>query len=335
MRCADFNIIGYAVLFLAMLCVFYVWALKKRKTVMRLFAQEHLLPEMTFHLKEKRKKLKAVLIILALSASFISLMRPQWGFHWKEVKRKGIDILIAIDTSKSMLAEDVKPNRLERSKLAVKDLLAKLNGDRIGLIAFSGSAFLQCPLTVDYNGFMLSLDSLDVNILPRGGTSIASAIREAVRSYGGCEGKYKVLVLISDGEDLEGEAVKAAEEAKEKGLKIYCIGIGTKEGELIPVIDETGRRTFLKDKNNNAVKSRLDEDVLRQAALKTGGSFVRATGAEFGLDLIYEEKLSKLEKREFESKMQKQFEERFQVPLAAAFALLFLEIFINEKKKLK
>jgi Ca-activated chloride channel family protein len=260
-------------------------------------------------------------------------MRPQWGFSWEEVRRSGLDILIAIDTSKSMLAGDIKPNRLERSKLAVKDLIKKLRGDRIGLIAFSGNAFLQCPLTVDYSGFLLSLNELNFNSIPKGGTSISSAIKTAMDSYEGGQKKYKILVIITDGEDHEGNVAEMAEKAKDAGIKIFSIGIGTKEGELISVTDESGNKVFLKDRQGNVVKTRLDETTLQKIALTTGGSYVRATNTEFGLDLIYEEKLSKMEKREIESNMIKRYEERFQIPLAIALVLLCLEPFISERRR--
>ncbi|MBN1520954.1 MAG: VWA domain-containing protein, partial [Candidatus Aureabacteria bacterium] len=238
-----------------------------------------------------------------------------------------------VDTSKSMLAQDVKPNRLERAKLAIKDFIKHLQGDRIGLIAFSGEAFLQCPLTVDYNGFLLSLDSLSVNSITRGGTSISQAIKEAIKSYEGGFKKYKVLIMITDGEDHEGAPLKAAEDAKKEGIKIFCIGIGTPEGELISVEDEKGNKTFLKDSQGNVVKTRLDETTLQKIALATGGSYVRSGATEFGLDMIYDKKLSKMEKRELESKLAKQFEDRFQIPLALAFLLLAGELFINERKR--
>ncbi len=233
---------------------FCIWAFKKRKKAVEVFVHRSLLPEMASSLSTRRQGWKMILIIAAISFSLLSLMRPQWGFHWEEVKRRGLDILIAIDTSKSMLANDVKPNRLERSKLAVRDLIKKLKGDRVGLVAFAGSAFLQCPLTVDYNGFLLSLDDLDLATIPKGGTSISSAIKEGIKNYKGRPKKYKVMVIITDGEDHEGDPVKAAEEAQKEGVKIFCIGIGTKEGELIPVVDDKGHKTFLKDKNGNFIK---------------------------------------------------------------------------------
>jgi len=327
--------LAYLLWLLVALAVFYLWAFKKRKKAMEAFAQKELLIELTSSLDKGKQKLKIFLVFMAVFLCLFSLIRPQWGFHWEEVKRTGLDILIAIDTSKSMLAEDVRPNRLERSKLAVKDLIKKLKGDRIGLIAFSGSAFLQCPLTIDYNGFMLSLDNLSVDTIPKPGTSISSAIKEAIKSYEGGLKKYKILVLITDGEEHEGDSIKAAEQAKKDGIKIFCIGIGTKEGELIPITDERGDRAFLKDREGNVVKTRLDETILQKIALTTGGSYVRATGAEFGLDLIYEEKLSKMEKRELKSKLRKRYEDRYQIPLAFAVILLFIEYFISERRNSK
>jgi len=320
---------GFIVIFA--LALFYFWAAKLRKAALERFAQKELLDELLSRLDYKKRFLKLSLMVLAISLMLFALMRPQWGFHWEEVKRRGVDILIALDTSKSMLAEDVKPSRFERSKLAIKDLVRSLKGDRIGLIAFSGSAFLQCPLTLDYGGFLLSLDNTGIDTIPKGGTSITSAIKEALRRYEGGQKKYKVLIIITDGEDHEGNPVQAAEEAKNEGIKIFCIGIGTKGGELIPVMDEAGRKSFLKDSQGNVVKSHLDETSLQKIALNTGGVYVRATNAEFGLELVYRERIARMEKRELEAKMNKHYEERFQVFLWLALFLLMIEHFISDK----
>ncbi len=314
------------------LILFYFWAGRGRRRVMEYFARNDLLPELTGRVHPGRRRLKTILLAAAVSLLLVTLLRPQWNFQWEEVKRKGLDILIAVDTSRSMLAEDVKPNRLERSKLALRDLVGKLEGDRIGLIAFAGSAFIQCPLTIDYHGFLLALDDLGAESIPRGGTSIAAAIREALRGYEGGQKKYQVLILITDGEDHEGDPLKAAEEAREAGIKIFCVGIGTGEGELIPVIDESGGREFVKDREGNVVKTRLDESVLEKIALATGGTYVRARGTEFGLEMIYREKLAKMEKRELTSKMRKRYREQFQYPLALAILLLLLEPLITERR---
>jgi Ca-activated chloride channel family protein len=334
MRLAAVNFV-FAFIILLVLLLFYFWAAKLRKIALEKFAQKELLAELLSRLDYRKRFLKVGLTLLAISLMLFALMRPQWGFHWEEVKRKGVDILVALDTSKSMLAEDVKPSRFERSKLAIKDLARNLKGDRIGLIAFSGSAFLQCPLTLDYGGFLLSLDNTNIDTIPKGGTSITSAIKEALRSYEGGQKKYKVLIIITDGEDHEGDPEQAAEEAKKEGIKIFCIGIGTKEGELIPVTDETGQKSFLKDNQGNVVKSHLDETSLQKIALKTGGVYVRATNAEFGLELIYRERIARMEKRELEAKMNKYYEERFQVFLWLALLLLVAENFINDKKAIK
>ncbi|MFA7677499.1 MAG: VWA domain-containing protein, partial [Candidatus Omnitrophota bacterium] len=209
---------------LAGLVVFYIWAVAESGRTKEKFAQKSLMTDLEKNFEPKKRRLKAYFILAAMFLSILAMMRPQWGFQWQEVHRSGLDILIAIDTSKSMLAEDVKPNRLERAKLAVKDLIRKLKGDRVGLIAFAGKAFLQCPLTVDYGGFMLTLDDLNVDTIPLPGTSISSAIYEALRSYEGGINDYKILVLITDGEDHEGDPIAAAKEAKAKGIRIFCVG---------------------------------------------------------------------------------------------------------------
>lgn len=331
MKFGNPNII-YSFLILIALIVFYSFAFKMRKTALEKFAQKGLLKDLLLTVSPDKQRLKVILLILGVALCLLALMRPQWGFRWEEVKRKGLDIIIALDSSKSMLAQDIKPSRLERSKLAIKDLTKNLQGDRLGLIAFAGSAFLQCPLTVDYAGFLLSAESINVDTIPKGGTSISSAIREAIKSYAGGQKKYKVLAIITDGEDHEGDALKAAEDAKKEGITIFCIGIGTKEGDLIPITQNESRKEFLKDREGNVIKSKLDEITLQKIALTTGGSYLRSTATEFGLDLLYKERLSKMEKRELEGKMVKQYEERFQILLGIALLLFLSEPIINDRK---
>lgn len=309
---------------------FLIFRIKNKKKALKKFAQESLLKEMISSFNLKKQKLKFTLIILSLTLAILALMRPQWGFQWQEIKRKGLDILIAIDTSKSMLANDVMPNRLERSKLAVKDLIKKLQGDRIGLIAFSGTAFLQCPLTVDYNGFLLALNDLKANTIPYGGTSISSAINTALKRFDDKQRKYKILIIITDGEDHQGDALKAAEKAKKENIKIFCVGIGTSSGELIKIIDDKGVKTFLKDKEGRVIKSRLNENILKQIAVIAGGSYLKSSATELGLNLLYEEKLSKMEKKEIKTQMAKLYHERFQIPLAIAFLLLLWGTLLNK-----
>ena len=326
-----FSILVFATIVVAL---FYFWSMRHRKKLLNRFAEKSLIESIAPTVSIQRKVAKMVMIVTAVFLMLFSLARPQWGFEWKETKLKGLDILIAVDVSKSMLANDVKPNRLERTKFGIKDLVKKINGDRIGLIAFSGTAFLQCPLTIDYNGFLLTLDDLNVNTIPRGGTSISGAIREAINVFKGQDNKYKTLIIITDGDDLEGDALRAAKEASEQGVKIYCVGVGTSDGSLIPATDERGARGWIADRSGNVVKTTLNEDLLKNVAISTGGSYVRATQADFGLVLLYDKSISKMEKKEIESKMNKQYNERFQYFLALAFLILLIEPFISERRRI-
>jgi len=315
------------------LVVFLIWANKHRIKILQSFAQEHLLKDIAFHFNPKKARYKSILIVAVALFSVLALLRPQWGFRWQEVKRQGVDILVVIDTSKSMLTQDVKPNRLERTKFAVLDLLKKLRGDRIGLIAFSGEPFLICPLTVDYGGFQISLNDLNIETIPRGGTNIAKAIQESIKDYGKISSKHKAIIIVTDGDDLEGDPIAAARAADEKGIKIFTVGIGSAEGELIQMRNQQGELVFLKDNDGNIVKSRLNERLLKEIALITGGVYVRASGSQFGLDLIYDQEISKFEKREIEAKMKKKHHERFQFPLGFAALLLVIETCITTRRK--
>jgi len=315
------------------MALFLLWAEKKRSQLLKKIAEPQLIDNIAYSASSKKRKIKYSFLACLVVFSVIALMRPQWGFQWQEVKRKGLDILIAIDTSKSMLARDVRPNRFERSKLAVKDLVKRIRGDRIGLIAFAGTAYLQCPLTVDYGGFLLALNGLKVGTIPKGGTSIKSAILVAMKSFEGGQKEEKALIIITDGEDHEGGLKALAEKARKEGIKIFCIGIGTREGELIQIYDDKGKKTFLKDKSGNIVKSRLNEAILKEIALSTGGTYVRSSGAEFGLELIYDEKLSKMEEKEIKAEMQKLYYDRFQIPLFFALILLIIEPLVSDRKR--
>ncbi len=331
MKFADFQNIHFFWLVI-LIAIFWVWAYRYKQRRLEKFAERKLLTELAASFYPQREILKRILIGFVMVFSILALMRPQWGYEWQELKHQGLDILVAIDTSKSMLTEDVKPNRLKRSKLAVQDLLKKLSGDRIGLIAFAGTAFSVCPLTVDYGGFSLSLADINTQTVPEGGTDVGSAIAQALKGYEKVPNKYKAVIIITDGENLEGDPLKKAKEAKEKGIKIFCVGIGTKEGELIRVPNDQGGQEFLKDKNGNFVKSRLNEDLLQQIALTTDGVYVRASGAEFGFDVIYE-RLSQMEKREIKSTMEKRYHERFQWPLGVALLFLMAETLIPTRRK--
>lgn len=278
------------------LSVFLWWALRHRQRQLSLFSQENLFAVIAKSYDPRRLHLRFFLIVLVVALSILALARPQWGYEIREIKRRGTDILLIVDVSRSMLTRDVKPSRLERTKLAIKDLTKKLKGDRIGLIAFAGDAFLICPLTVDYSGFLLSLEDLSPASVARGGTNIGGALKEAFKQYTAGGGKYQALVIITDGENLEEDPMAMVEKAKEQAIKIFSIGVGTKEGELIQFVNDKGELDFLKDAQGNIVKSRLNEDLLQKVALASGGIYVRASGTQFGLDLIYDREISKFEK---------------------------------------
>lgn len=331
MKFADFSMIYYLGWIIPALAVFYLWAFKKEKAAMEKFADKELLGQIAPMYDVKTRRLRMALNIAAAALIILAVARPQWGFYWKDDKGKGLDIVIAIDTSKSMLAADMTPDRLTAAKEGVSDFVKGLKGDRVGLIAFSGSSFMQAPLTPDHGGFLLALNSLSVETIPRGGTNLPVAIDEAIHGYKGAETANKMLIVITDGDNTEGDVNKAVERARKEGITISCIGIGTPQGREIPIIDEKGRKSVLKDNEGNIVKSKLMEDTLRSVAQKTGGIYIRAAQQEFGLKKIYEERLSKLEKKETKDKKVKVYKERFQVPLALALLLLIREFILRGK----
>ncbi len=313
----------------ALLAIAYAWADKQRAKSLAEFASAKLLPELSRTVSPIKIFIKKLLFALGVLAVFVALARPQWGYRWEETKSRGIDVIFAIDTSKSMLAEDVKPNRLDRAKLSVMDLLNVLNGDRIGIVAFSGQAFLQCPLTLDYDAFRMSLEALDTNVIQRGGTNIAAAIEEAEVAFAKTSNK-KVVVLISDGEELESSALERAKEAAKNGVVIYTLGVGGARGEAIPVRDSTGRIVQLRDESGKIVTSKLNEEVLSKIAKITGGFYEPLTAN--GMDTIYEEGLKKIPQHELSARMKQLAIERFQIPLTIAILLLALESLIGTRR---
>jgi len=310
------------------LAAFLVWARRRRRRDLETFVAAGLLPVVSPDVDPRRRTTRAVLLVATTLLLALTLGGPMWGFHWEEVHREGLDLVVAIDTSRSMLSTDVKPNRLARAKLAVQDLLARMRGDRIALVAFAGSAFVQCPLTLDHAAFLQSLDAIEAGIIPRGGTSLSAAIDASLDAFEGRQGNHQALVLITDGEDHEGDVKAATKRASERGVAVYTVGIGTTEGELIPT--EAGG--FVKDRSGQVVKSRLDEETLKQIAVDTGGVYLHAAGASMGLTELYDDYIAKKEKRELASTLEKRFEQRFQVPLGLAVLLLLVEPMIGERR---
>jgi Ca-activated chloride channel family protein len=281
------------------------------------------------------RNLKRGLWLLAVMLVFVAIARPQMGYEWHEVKRKGIDILFAVDTSRSMLAEDLTPSRLQRARLGIIDFVARLEGDRVGLIPFAGSAFALCPLTLDYDAFRESLNALDTDLIPRQGTDLASAIKEAERLFDENGNNHRVLVLLTDGEDLQGSVIDAAKAAAKKGMAIYTVGVGSPGGAKIPVHDRYGRTDFVRDESGKVVRTTLDETTLKKIAEETKGLYVALGRGAEGLNTIYQERLRLVPKSELNQRMERIPLERFEWPLGFAIGLLLLEFFIKDRLRAK
>ena len=280
-----------------------------------------------------RRRLRFALLLLGLAALIVSLAQPRYGYTWQESKRKGRDIIIAIDCSRSMLATDLTPNRLGRAKLAVQDLLEQLQGDRVGLIAFAGTAFLQAPLTIDYGAVLNSLSELDTNIIPRGGTNIAAARSpRADAAFGKGESDNRCLILFTDGEELEADAVEAASAEKDH-MRIFTVGLGSADGSLIPIPGENGGTGFVKDEKGQIVKSRLDEDRLRKIAETTGGFYVHLQNGPAEMQQIVHAGLGQMKEKEIDTRMSRRPIERYEWPLSAALVLLVASTLIGERKR--
>ena len=255
---------------LAVFVFVLLYARHARRKQIEQFASERLLRNLLQTYSPAKTILKNGLIGVSLVVIAIALARPQLGYTLNETKSKGIDILFLLDTSKSMLAEDLKPNRLKRAKFAILDFIDNLQSDRVGITAFAGNAFLQCPLTLEYDAFRLSLEAIDTEIIPRGGTDLGRAIDDAQSAFSN-KNNHKIIILITDGEDLQGNGIEAAQRAASNGVTIYTIGVGTPSGGLIPVATENGRVHYLKDAQGEVVSSKLDDTTLKAIANATGG----------------------------------------------------------------
>ncbi len=275
---------------------------------------------------------KAGLILFALILLIFAAANPQVGTRVQEVKQTGIDVFIALDVSRSMLAQDIKPDRLDQAKFQISSLINKLRGDRIGLIIFAGDAFVQFPLTTDYSAANLFLSAVDVNSVPQQGTAIASAIDLAVKSFDYKTSTQRVIVIITDGEDHEGDIMQAVAGAKEKEIKIYTIGLGLTTGVPIPVFNEQGQQVdYKKDENGNIVLTKLDDETLKKIASSGDGKYFQASTYDDYLDRIYND-LSSLEKSEFGVRKVTDYEDRFYYFLAPAIILLLIEFFMSDRR---
>ncbi|HJX24783.1 MAG TPA: VWA domain-containing protein, partial [Chthoniobacterales bacterium] len=299
------------------------------------FASARLLPQLAGTVNHFRRVLRFGLLLLGFALAIVSLAQPRWGYTFQDVQRKGLDLLLAVDTSRSMLSNDVQPNRLERVKLATQDLINELQGDRVGLIAFAGRAFVQAPLTIDYDAVTESINDLDTKTIPEGGTNISQAIARAVEIFGKSATGNRALIIFTDGEELSGDAVKSAKDAAEAGVRIFTVGVGTSEGSLIPVTGDDGGTAFVKDPSGRVVKSKLDEKRLRETAQATEGFYLHLENGPRSMKQIYEEGLAKMQAANIDVRLSRRPIERYEWPLGAAILALAMSILIGERKRVR
>jgi Ca-activated chloride channel family protein len=319
-------------LLVPLLAVGFWLAARNRAGLLARFGNRVLLRRLTPEHSSAKRWMKAALTLAALALVVLGLANPQIGTRLQEVKQEGVDIFIALDVSMSMRAEDIRPNRLEKAKFEIRNLIGRLAGDRLGLIVFAGEAYVQFPLTSDYSAANLFLDVIDVDAVPTPGTSIGTAIRRAMESLDFSEPSTKVLVIISDGENTEGDADAAAREAAAKGVLIYCIGLGSPGGAPIPLLDGAGRQVdFKRDRNGQVVVTRLDEGALERIVAAGKGKYYRGTNTQDELEAIYND-INALQKREFGVKQFTDYEDRFQPILLAAFLLLLFDALLSETR---
>ncbi|MFQ5482152.1 MAG: VWA domain-containing protein [Nitrospinaceae bacterium] len=307
---------------------FFRWALQRRRTLAARFAGRALLPRLVSSRVWEAHQARALWWLLALVMLTGALAQPRWGFEWEDLRQEGVDVIVAVDVSASMLAADIKPNRLTRARRKVADLLNLLQGDRIGLVAFAGASFVQCPLTLDYKAVSMFLDVLDTDLIPVPGTGLGGAIRTAAKAFSQLEKKSKALILITDGEDHGGDGLQAAKEAQLNGIKIFTLGVGTSGGAPVPDPELGG---FKKDEKGEVVLSRLDETLLQRIAGETGGLHVRSVTDDSDLEKIYLQGIKhRVEKKELKTSRRRRWQERFQWFLVLSLICLLAERGVRE-----
>lgn len=301
-----------------------------RKSAIKKFGNVELLRKLMPDASIVRTVFKFTLFIVAFTLLLLGIARPQFGSKLEEVKKQGVEIVIALDVSNSMLAEDIKPNRLEKSKLAISSLVSKLTNDRIALIVFAGEAYTQMPMTADYGAAKMFLNTINTGYVERQGTAIGAAVELGIKSFNQESPASKALIIISDGENHEDDAFAKIKDAVDKGIVIHTIGMGLPQGAPIPIYGRY-QKEYHKDRDGNTVISKLDEDMLKHIADEGNGVYVRASNASAGLNVIYDE-ISKMDKTQLESKIYTDFDEKFQYLFGIAFILLILELLFAERK---
>ena len=324
----------YLLLIVPVFFLLFLLALRRKKKMLEAYGNLELIKQLMPEASKGRPVLKFIIVNLALILLIFALARPQFGSKLKEETRKGIELMIALDVSNSMLAEDIQPNRLERAKQAINRMIDRLGDDKVGLIVFAGDAYTQIPITTDYSSAKMFLSTINTNIVPMQGTSISAAIKLALNSFSPDSKANKALIIITDGENHDESALDHAREANKQGIRLFTIGIGNSDGAPIPVIMANGQKVYRKDGDGNVIISKLNTDLLSKIALIGDGEFQQANNSNFGLNKVLT-KLSTLEKEEIKTKVYSEYEDQF--PIFIGFALLFLliDLLILEKKNLR
>ncbi len=312
-----------------------IWSFYRKHRALKILAGTEILERINPSVSLSRQIFKSLILITAFVLIVIALSRPIWNLRPQEIKRKGRDVVILLDVSRSMLAEDIKPNRLQRATIAINDMMTGLRGDRVAIVTFAGDSTVRCPLTNDYSFVRMVLNNITTESTALGGTRVGDAIRDATKKvFDDQVREYRDIILITDGDDHDSFPVEAAQAAGGEGIRIIAIGLGDeKEGSPIPITGSDGRKTYLKY-DGKTVRSRLDGDTLRKVALATpGGRYVPVVTGTFDLDEIYDWLIASARKRELESAQMMQYDEIFQLFLAMGIALIFCEALISERKK--
>ncbi len=323
----------WALLAIPVLVALFLRAERRAALRLREFVSERLLPDLSRNVDRRRRGLRFALGLLGLTLAVAALAQPRWGYTYDDAKRKGLDLILAVDTSRSMLSNDVLPNRLQRVKLATQDLINELQGDRVGLVAFAGRAFLQAPLTIDYDAAVEAINDLDTNTIPEGGTNISEAIDLAVRTFGKSAIGNRAVIIFTDGEELSGDAPKTAKAAADAGVRIFAVGVGTPEGSLIPINGEGGGNAFVKDSRGQVVKSKLDEKRLREIAESTGGFYLHLEDGPRTMKQLFAEGLGKMQAGDIDARLSRRPIERYQWPLGAALIFLVASFLMRERRR--
>jgi Ca-activated chloride channel family protein len=326
----EHTIYFYAFAALPVMLILVIWYFVSRRKKLKRLGEAKLISELIPYSSRRKRIIKVILFMLGFSSLVIALCNLQTGSKLTEVKREGADIIVCIDVSNSMMAQDLSPDRLTRAKYALEKMIDGLEGDRLGLVIFAGEAYVQLPITSDYSAAKLFLESIGPGMVPVQGTNVSDAIIKASESFSSDEGKNRAIILITDGENHDSEALKAAEDANKKGIMISTIGIGSEKGVPIPLIENGVVKGYRKDKEGQTVITKLNVNLLKSIASKANGVFVQASQADVGLGAVLD-KISELDKAQIENKMYTDYEDQFQWFLGLALILFFIEFLISER----